>query len=126
MGSCMEQLQQHQTRPLLLSSDLTTGGDGMEQLPSVWDHVPLSLLPLFVHHCVDRMCGRDGGKREDLIPKMFADEQALETATGVCQHSLMQWIDIRDKNDVSSLLRLQANPFFLPPVLSFIRFASYC
>lgn len=92
--------------------------DGMEQLPSVWNRVPLPLLPLFLHQCMDRMCGRDGGRKEDLIPSVFPDEESLQTAAGICQQSLMQWIDIRDKNDVSFPAAGGSSFLFYLPYLS--------
>lgn len=94
--------------------------------PLVWDHVPLPLLPMFTHHCIDLLCGRDAVGSHALVPDAFANEEALTHATSMCQQSLMHWIDIRDKNDVSPLLYVGDRRIFfffsVPPVL----FSSFC
>lgn len=74
----------------------------MEQLQAgEWHNVPDHLMPLFLHHCMDRMCSRNGGGMEQLVPHVFADEDSFEAAVEFCQQCLAQWIDIRDKKDVS-------------------------
>lgn len=76
-------------------------------------HVPVQQLPKFLHACIDQMCGREEVRHEDWVPEVFADAEAVEQAIDWCQQVLIQWIDTRDKNDVSPLLvmQLQANPF---------------
>jgi hypothetical protein len=87
----------------------------MEQLnPAEWyNNVPDDLLPLFLHHCMDRMCGRDGGAVKQLVPRVFPDEDKFEAVVELCQHSLMQWIDIRDKKEVSLSPNASCNDVFL-------------
>ena len=70
-------------------------------MESYFDHVPVDRLPLFLHDCMDLMCGREGRKRSEWIPAVFADDAALERGRAACQQVLLHWIDTRDQKDVS-------------------------